>query len=99
MLDRTWQNCVLPEDLLLNLVMPPLANEDQEPAPAFSLWPFLVVQVMTEGPCLAMQAMAKHIIVFFQQDNQSDHALPCKVMTKGNTDIHNLAMPCCASND
>ena len=39
---------ILP-DVQLNLAMPHLASNDQGPALAFSFWPCLAVQVMTEG--------------------------------------------------
>ena len=48
-IDRTWKNCVPPQDVQLNLAMPRLASNARGPAPAFSFWPYLAVQVMTEG--------------------------------------------------
>ena len=37
------------QDVQLNLAMPRLASNDRGPAPAFSFWPCLAVQVMTKG--------------------------------------------------
>ena len=63
MIDGSWWNCVLQQDIQFNLAMPHLASNDQGPTPACSLWPCLAVQVMTEG---------KHL------QTQSGHALLCK---------------------
>ena len=70
-------------------------------------------------PCLTVQAMTKHILVFYHKTFNSiwpclalhvmikgqhhyfhcGHDLLWKWWPRGNTSTHNLARPCCASDD
>ena len=87
MIDRTWQTCVLPLEIQLNLAMPCLASNDQKLVPAFSFWPYLTVQVMT-NTCKHNLAMtrcasndgANNRVLPQAVQLKSGHSLPCKYL-------------------
>ena len=69
--------------------MPQHASNDRGPAPAFSFWPNLAVQVMTEAtlahtiwPCLALQAMDPGEHVFYNR--MFNFIWPCLTLQKND---------------